>query len=222
MKIRTEELTKIYGKLDAEVNALDNVNLEINQGEFITITGASGSGKTTLLNMLGGLDTPTSGKVFYDDEDIYGLTDDKLSEIRLKKIGFVFQFFNLLPELTAKENIMLPLLIDKKKLNNDFFTKITDTLGVTDRLTHLPSELSGGQQQRVAIARALINNPDVILCDEPTGNLDAKASADVIELLKLTHEEFGKTVIIVTHDKKLAEKAERTIVIADGKVVEPE
>jgi putative ABC transport system ATP-binding protein len=219
MKIRTEDLTKIYGKLDAEVTALDSVNLEINQGEFIAITGASGSGKTTLLNMLGGLDTPTSGKVFYDDEDIYGLKDDKLSDIRLKKIGFVFQFFNLLPELTAKENILLPLLIDKKKLDNDYFTKITDTLGVTDRLTHLPSELSGGQQQRVAIARALINNPDVILCDEPTGNLDAKASADVIELLRLTHEEFGKTVIIVTHDKKLAEKAERTIVIADGKIV---
>ncbi|AUG58360.1 ABC transporter ATP-binding protein [Acetivibrio saccincola] len=219
MNISVKNLTKVYGNTEYGVRALNNVSFEIPDKQFISVTGPSGSGKSTLLHLLGGIETPTSGTVFYGEEDIYTLDDKRLSEIRCKKIGFVFQFYNLIPELTAHENIILPLLIDKKKVDKDYLDEIVKTLGISDRLKHLPSQMSGGQQQRVAIARALINNPEVLLCDEPTGNLDTKSGTEVIELLKKAHEVFGKTVIIVTHDPKVADYTKRRIQISDGEII---
>ena len=217
--MRTENLTKTYGEGEAKVWALSDVNVSFARGEFIAIIGPSGSGKSTLLHLLLGIDFPTSGTVFYDNDDIYKLSDDKLSALRRKRIGFVFQFYNLIPELSARENIILPILMDKQSVDESRISEITETLGISDRLSHLPSQMSGGQQQRVAIARALANNPDVLLCDEPTGNLDEKSGHEVIERLKVSREKFGKTIIIVTHDISIAKQADRMIHIIDGSIV---
>lgn len=216
--ITTTGLTRIYGKGENAVAAINNLDIRINDGELVAITGKSGSGKTTLLNVLGGLDKATDGSVFYDDTDITKLADTALADFRLNKIGFVFQFYDLIPELTAKENILLPSKLAKKGK-----TDISDTvskLGVKDLLGRYPSELSGGQQQRVAIARALVNNPSVLLCDEPTGNLDVATGNDVLSLLIDLNRNDNRTIIIVTHDNQLAEKCDRIIRISDGKITD--
>ena len=214
--IKTENLTRTYGKGDGKVTALAGVDITIKDGEMVAIIGKSGSGKSTLLNLLGGLDKATEGKVFYNDKDLSTMNDTKLSEFRLKNIGFVFQFFDLIPELTAEENVLFPAKLAKKKetTESDLYT----ALDITDRVKHYPSELSGGQQQRAAIARALINDPDVILCDEPTGNLDKASGEEVMNLLKRLNQEQNKTVIIVTHDSEIAQQCGRVIEISDGKV----
>ncbi len=216
--ITTTGLTRIYGKGENAVAAINNLDIRIDDGELVAITGKSGSGKTTLLNVLGGLDKATDGSVFYDDTDITKLADTALADFRLNKIGFVFQFYDLIPELTAKENILLPSKLAKKGK-----TDISDTvskLGVKDLLGRYPSELSGGQQQRVAIARALVNNPSVLLCDEPTGNLDVATGNDVLSLLIDLNRNDNRTIIIVTHDHQLAEKCDRIIRISDGKITD--
>ena len=220
MSISVEDLTKIYGKGDTEVKALDGVTTSIENGEFVAVIGASGSGKTTLLHLIGGLDSPTDGKVLFDGADIYTLGDKGLSEIRRKKCGFVFQFFNLIPELTARENIILPILLDNGKVDDSYIGELSEMLGISDRLAHFPSQMSGGQQQRAAIARAMANDPQILLCDEPTGNLDEKSGEAVIELLRETQRKFGKTVIIITHDNKIASRADRIIRISDGRIVD--
>ena len=219
MSISVENLTKIYGKGDTEVKALDGVTTSFENGEFCAVIGASGSGKTTLLHLIGGLDSPTSGTVRFDGTDIYTLGDKGLSEIRRKKCGFVFQFFNLIPELTARENIILPILLDNRKVDEAYIGELSEMLGISDRLTHFPSQMSGGQQQRAAIARAMANDPQILLCDEPTGNLDEKAGEAVIDLLRETQRKFGKTVIIITHDNKIASRADRIIRISDGRII---
>lgn len=216
--ITTTGLTRIYGKGENAVAAINNLDIRIDDGELVAITGKSGSGKTTLLNVLGGLDKATDGSVFYDDTDITKLADTALADFRLNKIGFVFQFYDLIPELTAKENILLPSKLAKKGK-----TDISDTvkkLGVESLLGRYPSELSGGQQQRVAIARALVNNPSVLLCDEPTGNLDVATGTDVLSLLIDLNRNDNRTIIIVTHDNQLAEKCDRIIRISDGKITD--
>jgi ABC-type lipoprotein export system ATPase subunit len=215
--IKIKNLYKTYGEGDGEVHALKNCNLTIEDGEFVAIIGKSGSGKTTLLNLLGGLDTPNSGEIFYDDIDISKLSDSKLATFRLEKIGFVFQFFDLLSELTAEENILLPAKLVKNKAID--FEGIANRLGISDRLKHYPSQLSGGQQQRVAIARALINNPKVILCDEPTGNLDEKSGVEVIKLLTELNQNNNHTIIIITHDPDIASRCQRVIEISDGEIM---
>lgn len=199
--------------------ALKECNIEFAPNTFTAIVGTSGSGKSTLLHLLGGLDTPTSGEVFYDDVSILKLDDSKLSTFRRQNIGFVFQFFELVPELTAKENILLPLMLDNAKEDKAYFTQLAQTLGISDRLSHYPSQLSGGQQQRVAIARALINKPNVLLCDEPTGNLDEKSSKEVINLLKKLQTEYGQTIIMVTHDMNIAGCADTIVRIEDGMII---
>lgn len=220
MSISVEALTKIYGSGDTKVKALEGITTSFENGEFCAVIGASGSGKTTLLHLIGGLDFPTSGTVKYDGTDIYSLNDKGLSEIRRKKCGFVFQFFNLIPELTAKENIVLPILLDNGKVDDSYIGELSEMLGISDRLSHFPSQMSGGQQQRTAIARAMANDPEILLCDEPTGNLDEKSGEAVIELLRETQRKFGKTVIIITHDNKIAARADRMIRISDGRIVE--
>ena len=214
--IKTENLTRTYGKGEGQVVALKGIDLTINDGEMVAIIGKSGSGKSTLLNLIGGLDVPTEGKIFYNDTEIGKMNDTELSKFRLNNVGFVFQFFDLIPELTAEENILLPSKLAKKK--GEGAEELYSALDINDRIKHYPSELSGGQQQRAAIARALINSPDVLLCDEPTGNLDKRSGEEVMALLKTLNEEQGKTVIIVTHDADIAGQCERIIEISDGHI----
>ncbi|MCI8932323.1 MAG: ABC transporter ATP-binding protein [Lachnospiraceae bacterium] len=216
MKIEAKELSKIYGEGESLVTALDRVSLQIMPGDFISITGPSGSGKSTLLHLLSGLDQPTSGRLTYDDKDIYSLSDRERSALRRRSIGFVFQQFHLLPVLTARENILMPLLLDKRQPDEAYLEQLSKLLGIGGRLTHLPHELSGGQQQRVAIARALITQPDVIFADEPTGNLDSKSGGEVMEILGKVHEKMGKTIVIITHDSRVAGMANRQFSIVDG------
>jgi putative ABC transport system ATP-binding protein len=217
--LRAQNLSKEYKNGDTSVFAVDKVNLNFKRGEFSAIIGASGSGKSTLLHMLGGLEYPTSGEVFYQDKNIYTYSDDDLSVLRRRRFGFVFQAYNLVQELTAYENIFLPVMLDKKKADTDYLNKIIEVLDIGDRLKHLPSALSGGQQQRVAIARALINKPNIIFADEPTGNLDAKSGREVLALLKEVSSTFGVSLILVTHDINIAEQAERLIELADGHII---
>lgn len=215
--IKTENLSKIYGKGESAVTALNGASLTIGDGELAAIIGKSGSGKTTLLNLLGCLDEPTGGKAFYGGTEITSLDDSKAADFRLRHIGFVFQFFDLLPELTAAENILLPARLAKKSADN--YREIVDSLGLSERVNHYPSQLSGGQQQRVAIARAMINDPEVLLCDEPTGNLDEKSGKEVMDLLLKMNREKKKTILIVTHNPEIAAQCGRTIEISDGVIV---
>lgn len=216
MNIEAKELTKTYGSEDNQILALNKANLIIEEGDFISIIGPSGSGKSTLLHLLSGLDKPTEGSLTYDGKDIYGINDRELSKFRRQRIGFIFQQFNLLPVLTARENIIMPLLLDKQQPNEAYLKEITDLLGIRERLTHLPHELSGGQQQRVAIARALIAQPDIIFADEPTGNLDRKSGSEVMELLRDIWKRMKKTLVIITHDSRIAQMADRQFSIIDG------
>lgn len=220
--LKVENLSKIYGKSSNRVEALKDVNLSVNKGEFVAIVGASGSGKSTLLHLLGGLDRPTSGKVVIDGENIYEYKEEKLAIFRRRKIGFIFQSFNLIPVLDVEENIALPALMDNDKVDKKYLAEIIEVLGLTDRKTHLPSELSGGQQQRVSIGRALLNKPAIIFADEPTGNLDSKNSREVIELLKFTAKKYNQTLIVITHDVNIAALADRTITIQDGEIISDE
>ena len=217
--LRVENLQKIYGKNDSKVEALKGLNLSVEKGEFVAIVGASGSGKSTLLHLLGGLDRPTAGKVIIDGESIYDYKEEKLAIFRRRKIGFIFQFFNLIPILDVEENIALPALLDNNKIDKTHLAEIIKLLGLEDRKTHLPSELSGGQQQRVAIGRALLNKPSIILADEPTGNLDSKTSNEVIELLKLSCKKYNQTLLLITHDINIAQSADRIVKISDGNIV---
>lgn len=217
--LKVEGLNKTYGKGENKVEALKNVNLSINKGEFVAIVGASGSGKSTLLHLLGGLDRPTDGKVIIDGESIYNYKEEKLAIFRRRKIGFIFQFFNLIPVLDVEENVALPALLDNEKVDKNYLNEIIEMLGLTNRKSHLPSELSGGQQQRVSIGRALLNKPSIILADEPTGNLDSKNSKEVIELLKFTSRKYSQTLILITHDVNIASMADRIITIEDGEIV---
>lgn len=220
MKIEAKELSKIYGVGENRVVALDKVNLEIDINDFISIMGPSGSGKSTLLHLLSGLDRPTSGSLTYDGRDIYNFSDKELSAFRRRSIGFIFQQFNLLPVLTAKENIIMPLLLDKKQPDEAYLMQLTELLGLSDRLDHLPHELSGGQQQRVAIARALIAKPDIIFADEPTGNLDSKSGGEVMKMLENIWKKTGTKLVIITHDRRVAQMADRQFVIVDGALSE--
>ena len=217
--LETKDLRKIYGSGDTEVRALDGVNLQIENGEFVAIVGTSGSGKSTLLHMLGGLDRPTSGSVIVDGKDIFSLKEEALTIFRRRKIGFVFQSYNLVPVLNVYENIVLPIELDGGKVNKEFVQRIVQTLGLDGRLDALPSQLSGGQQQRVAIARALAAAPAIILADEPTGNLDSRTSQDVLSLLKVTSQKFSQTIVMITHNEEIAQMADRIIRIEDGRIV---
>ena len=217
--LETKDLRKIYGSGDTEVRALDGVNLNVENGEFVAIVGTSGSGKSTLLHMLGGLDRPTSGSVIVDGKDIFRLKDEALTIFRRRKIGFVFQSYNLVPVLNVYENIVLPIQLDGRKVDEKFIGQIVKTLGLDGRLDALPSQLSGGQQQRVAIARALAAAPAIILADEPTGNLDSKTSQDVLGLLKVTSQKFSQTIVMITHNEEIAQMADRIIRIEDGRIV---
>ena len=217
--LETRNLRKIYGSGDTEVRALDGVNLSVDSGEFVAIVGTSGSGKSTLLHMLGGLDRPTSGSVIVDGKDIFSLRDEALTIFRRRKIGFVFQSYNLVPVLNARENIVLPIQLDGRQVDEDFLDKIVNTLGLEKKLGSLPSQLSGGQQQRVAIARALAAAPAIILADEPTGNLDSRTSQDVLSLPKVTSQKFAQTIVMITHNEEIAQTADRIIRIEDGRIV---
>ena len=214
--LRTENLCKTYGSGETKVEALKNANISINEGEFVAVVGPSGSGKSTLLHLLGGVDKPTSGKVFVDNIDIYSLNEKQLAIFRRRKVGFVFQFYNLIPVLTAEENILLPILLDNRKPDKAYIEELLDLLGLQDRRSHLPSELSGGQQQRVSIARALAYKPSIILADEPTGNLDSKNSREILDLLKISVKRYNQTLMVITHDIDIASQADRIITIEDG------
>lgn len=217
--LKVENLTKKYGKGENEVIAVNNMSFSVNKGEFVSIVGSSGSGKSTLLHLLGGVDRPTSGKVYIEGNDIYSLDNDKLAIFRRRQIGLIYQFYNLLPILNVEENITLPCDLDGKKVNNDRLKELLTTLGLENRKRHLPNQLSGGQQQRVSIGRALMNNPAIVLADEPTGNLDSKASDEIVELLKMSNKKFNQTIIMITHDLEIAKLADRIIKIEDGKIV---
>ncbi len=220
--LETKHLTKVYGKGETEVKALDDVSFSVNQGEFVAIIGPSGSGKSTLLHILGGVDSATSGEVIINKTDISKLDETALAIFRRRQIGLVYQFYNLIPILTVKENLTLPLLLDGRKPNQNQINELVEKLGLDKRLNHLPSELSGGQQQRVSIGRALLNNPALLLADEPTGNLDSENSREIIELLRKFNREFKQTVIIITHDERIALSADRVITIEDGRIVRDE
>lgn len=217
--LQTEHLKKYYGSKETIVKALDDVNISIENGEFVSIVGTSGSGKSTLLHLLGGLDRPSYGKVLVDGKDIFSLKDDALTIFRRRKIGFVFQSYNLIPVLNVYENIVLPIELDGNQVDEAYFKQIVEMLGLTEKLYSYPNQLSGGQQQRVAIARALASKPAIVLADEPTGNLDSKTSLDVLSLLKITSEKFHQTVVMITHDEEIAQMADRTIRIEDGKII---
>lgn len=220
--LKIENLCKVYGKGENQVNALDNVSLTIEKGEFTAIIGSSGSGKSTLLHAIAGVDVPTSGKIYLEGQDVYGQNNEKLAIFRRRQVGFIYQFHNLIPTLNVVENITLPILMDKRRVNQNRLNDLLDMLGLKDRKTHLPNQLSGGQQQRVAIGRALMNAPAVMLADEPTGSLDSKNGHEIIQLLKESHKKYNQTLIIVTHDENIALQADRIICIADGKVVRDE
>ena len=220
--LQVSELTKIYGKGDTTVTALGGVNFSVEKGEFVAIVGASGSGKSTLMHLIGGVDRPTSGAVFVDGNEIFKQNESELAIFRRRNIGLIYQFYNLIPTLTAEENISLPRLLDNRKPDEDKLRTILETIGLADRAKHLPSELSGGQQQRVSVGRALINDPDLILADEPTGNLDSKSSREIIDLLKLSNKRYNQTLIIITHDEKTALQADRVITISDGLILRDE
>lgn len=220
--LRIEHLSKIYGKGDTEVRALDDVSFTVPKGQFVAIIGPSGSGKSTLLHILGGVDTPTDGHVYVDGTDITTLDETALAIFRRRQIGLIYQFYNLIPILTVEENMTLPLLLDDKKVDRAHFDSLVQVLGLQHRLGHLPSELSGGQQQRVSIGRALMNNPAILLADEPTGNLDSKNSKEIVELLRSFNKSLNQTVIIITHDERIALDADRVIAVEDGKIVKNE
>lgn len=220
--LEVKKLTKIYGKGNTAVTALDDVSFTVKEGEFVCIIGPSGSGKSTLLHLIGGVDYPTRGEVFIDQTSIYDLNETELAIFRRRQIGLIYQFYNLIPILTVEENLQLPVLLDKQKVDENHFNKLVDILGLKDRLQHLPNQLSGGQQQRVSIGRALISNPSLILADEPTGNLDSKNSKEIIELLKMFNKTFNQTLIVITHDERIALQADRIISIEDGKIAKDE
>ena len=217
--LRVENLCKNYGKNDTLVKALDNVSFSVEKGEFIAIIGSSGSGKSTLLHILGGVDKPTSGKVYVNGIDVYKKSESDLAVFRRREVGLVYQFYNLIPILNVKENMTLPILLDKEKVNEDYLNELIKILGLESRVNHLPNELSGGQQQRVSIGRAMINHPALLLADEPTGNLDSKASNEIIELLKLSNKKYNQTIIMITHNPNLALSADRIITLEDGKII---
>lgn len=223
MKIlEVKNLVKTYGKGENAVKAVDNVSFSVDEGEFVAIVGASGSGKSTLLHLLGGVDRPTSGQVLIEGKDIYQLSNDALAIFRRRQVGIIYQFYNLIPILNVTENITLPCDLDGKKVSKSHLNELIKTLGLEDRLDHLPNQLSGGQQQRVSIGRALINDPAIILADEPTGNLDSKSGDEIVSLLKLSNRKYHQTIIIITHDLEIASQAERVITFEDGKIVKDE
>lgn len=217
--LKVENLTKIYGKDKTQVVALDHVSFSVEKGEFVAIVGASGSGKSTLLHLMGGVDTPTSGKVYVDGKDIYSLSSDNLAIFRRREVGFIYQFYNLIPILNVEENILLPLELDNRKVDKFELNELLKILGLQNRRKHLPNELSGGQQQKTSIGRALITKPAIVLADEPTGNLDSKSSEEVVELLKKMNKEYKQTIIMITHNLDIAAVADRIITIEDGKIV---
>ena len=216
--LKVENLSKIYGDGDNQVKALDDVSFNIEKGEFVAIIGPSGSGKSTLLHLLGGVDKPTSGKVYMDEQDVYAQNDEQLAIFRRRQVGLIYQFYNLLPVLDVVENITLPMLMDGKKVNKAYLNELIDTLGLKGWEKHLPNQLSGGQQQRVSIGRALMNSPAIVLADEPTGNLDRKNSQEIVDLLKLSNRKYNQTLIMITHDEDIALQADRIITIVDGKI----
>lgn len=218
--LKVENLTKTYGSGENLVNAVDDVSFSVEKGEFVAIVGASGSGKSTLLHLIGGVDRPTSGKIFVDGNDISKMNDDKLAVFRRRQVGIVYQFYNLIPILTVEENITLPCDLDGRGVDRERLEMILDSFGLRARRKHLPNQLSGGQQQRTSIARALINNPSLVLADEPTGNLDSKSSEEVMSMLKMCNQSYGQTVIMITHNIDIAKQADRIITISDGKIVE--
>ena len=220
--LRVENLTKVYGSGETAVRALDGVSFSVERGEFVAIMGPSGSGKSTLLHIIGGVDRPSSGKVCIDNTDIFNLDETKLAIFRRRQIGLIYQFYNLIPVLNVEENITLPLLLDERKLDKSHLQEIIATLGLGDRLNHLPNQLSGGQQQRVSIGRALINNPALVLADEPTGNLDSKNSAEIMELLKLSNKKYNQTLLVITHDQNIALQADRILTMEDGRLEKDE
>ncbi|WP_054707566.1 ABC transporter ATP-binding protein [Bacillus sp. JCM 19041] len=220
--LRIENLSKVYGKGETAVKALDNVSFTVRKGEFTAIIGPSGSGKSTLLHLLGGVDRPTSGHVYVDNTDMYGLNETQLAIFRRRQIGLIYQFYNLIPILTVEENMTLPLLLDNHKVDEKHFSNLVSSLGLEKRLSHLPNQLSGGQQQRVSIGRALMSNPAIMLADEPTGNLDSKNSGEIIDLLKMFNKTLNQTLVVITHDERIALQADRVITIEDGKVANDE
>ena len=220
--LRVENLCKNYGKGNTLVKALDKVNFSVNEGEFVAIVGSSGSGKSTLLHILGGVDRPSSGKVFVDGEDVYKLNENNLAIFRRRQVGLIYQFYNLIPILNVKENMTLPILLDSKKVDECYLDELINILGLKSRINHLPNELSGGQQQRVSIGIALMNRPSILLADEPTGNLDSKASKEIIDLLKLSNQKYKQTIIMITHDHNLAISADRIITLEDGHIISDE
>ena len=220
--LKIEHLSKVYGKVENKVVALNDVSLTIEKGEFTAIIGASGSGKSTLLHMIGGVDVPTSGKVYLDGQDVYAQNNEKLAIFRRRQVGLIYQFHNLIPTLNVVENITLPVLMDKRKVNQEWLSELLELLGLNQRKNHLPNQLSGGQQQRVSVGRALMNAPAVLLADEPTGSLDSKNGHEIIKLLKMSNRKYGQTLIVVTHDEDIALQADRIIGISDGRVTRDE
>ena len=220
--LRVEHLSKIYGKGENEIRALDDVSFSVEKGQFVAIIGPSGSGKSTLLHILGGVDRPTSGKVFLEGQDVFQQNEDQLAIFRRRQVGLIYQFYNLIPVLNVTENITLPVLMDGRKVNRERLNDLLETLNLKDRKKHLPNQLSGGQQQRVSIGRALMNSPALVLADEPTGNLDSKNSQEIVGLLRLSNRQYGQTLIVITHDESIALQADRIITIEDGRITKDE